>query len=186
MVIKSWRFIFVILGAHLGWNLKFERFFKWSVIISVSDPDPCGSVLKWLPWIRIRIGNTDPDPGQSKWSPKRKTNLIFQVKKSSDHFIEGLMVFTRAWESSVNVFTAICAGKTYFYKNKKILIFFPLKNPGRIRIRSRIRIDLICWNRIRIEINTYPKHWKIHKQLWILLLTSYDETEVIHVCLFEI
>jgi len=39
---------------------------------SVSDPDPCGSVLKWPPWIRILIGNTDPDPGQSKWCPKRK------------------------------------------------------------------------------------------------------------------
>jgi len=40
----------------------------------VLDPDPCKSVLKWLPWIRIRIGNTDldPDPGQSKWCKKRK------------------------------------------------------------------------------------------------------------------
>jgi len=35
------------------------------------DPDPCGCVLKWLPWIWIPIGNTDPDPGQSKWCPKR-------------------------------------------------------------------------------------------------------------------
>jgi len=42
---------------------------------SVSDPDPCGSVLKWLPWIRIRIGNTDLDQGQSKWCPKRGKNL---------------------------------------------------------------------------------------------------------------
>jgi len=35
---------------------------------SVSDPGPWGSVLKWLPRIqnRIRIENTDPDPGQSK------------------------------------------------------------------------------------------------------------------------
>jgi len=47
------------------------------VFPSVSDPDPCGSVLKWLPWIRIRIGNTDPDPdpGQSIWCPKREKNL---------------------------------------------------------------------------------------------------------------
>jgi len=86
---------------------------------SVSDPDPCGSVpvLKWLLWIgnRIRIGNTDPDSGQSKWCPKREKNLRFQVKKSNDHFAEGLMVFTqrffvftRGWESSINVFTTIC------------------------------------------------------------------------------
>jgi len=41
------------------------------------DPDPCGSILKWLSWIRIwiRIGNTDPDPGQSKWCPKRGKSL---------------------------------------------------------------------------------------------------------------
>jgi len=34
--------------------------------VSDPDPDPCGSVLKRLPWLRIRIGNADPDPGQSK------------------------------------------------------------------------------------------------------------------------
>jgi len=45
---------------------------------SVLDPDPCGSVLKWLPWIRIRIGNTDPDPGQSIWCPREK-DLRLQV-----------------------------------------------------------------------------------------------------------
>jgi len=64
------------------------------VICSVSDPDQCGSVLKWLPWIRIRNGNTDPDPGQSKWFSIRGKNLLFQVKKSIDHFAEGLMVLT--------------------------------------------------------------------------------------------
>jgi len=54
---------------------------SWSAMASVSDPDPCGSVLIWLPWIRIRIGNTDPDPdpGQSKWCPKREQSLRFQV-----------------------------------------------------------------------------------------------------------
>ena len=34
--------------------------------VSDLDSDPCGSILKWLPWIRISIGNTDPDQGQSK------------------------------------------------------------------------------------------------------------------------
>ncbi len=33
---------------------------------TVSDPDPHGSVLIWLSWIRIRIGNADPDPGARK------------------------------------------------------------------------------------------------------------------------
>jgi len=50
------------------------------LICSVShpDPDPCVSVLKWLPWTRIRIGNTDrdPNPGQSKWCLKRKKSEI--------------------------------------------------------------------------------------------------------------
>jgi len=60
---------------------------------SVSDRDLCGSVLKWPPRIQIRIGNTDPDPGQSKWCSKREKNLRFQVKKSIDHFAEGMMDF---------------------------------------------------------------------------------------------
>jgi len=37
----------------------------WQQKCSVSDP--CGSVLKWLPEIRLRTGNTDPDSGQSQW-----------------------------------------------------------------------------------------------------------------------
>jgi len=48
--------------------------------VSDLDLDPCGSLLKWLPWIRIHNGNTDPDPdpGQSKWRQKSKTNPRFQ------------------------------------------------------------------------------------------------------------
>jgi len=69
------------LGAKVEIRaLDGSMYFVYSVT-SVSDPDPCGSVLKWLPWIRIRIciGNTDPDPdpGQSKWSPTRKIKLRF-------------------------------------------------------------------------------------------------------------
>ena len=37
-----------------------------TIFTSVSDPDLCGSVLKWLPWIQINIGNTDLYPGQLK------------------------------------------------------------------------------------------------------------------------
>jgi hypothetical protein len=40
-----------------------------NVLTSVSDPNPCGSALKWLPWIQIRIQGAisirihmDPDP----------------------------------------------------------------------------------------------------------------------------
>ena len=56
---------------------KVKYFTYLKVSVSDLDPDPCGSVLEWLPWIqiRIRIGNTDPDPGQSKWCPKRGKNL---------------------------------------------------------------------------------------------------------------
>jgi len=59
---------------------------------SVSDPDsdPCGSVLEWLPWIRIRIGNTDPDPGESKWCPKREKIYDFKLKRA-------LTMLLRAW-----------------------------------------------------------------------------------------
>jgi hypothetical protein len=32
----------------------------------VVDPDPHGSSLTWLSWIRIRNGNADPDPGARK------------------------------------------------------------------------------------------------------------------------
>ena len=50
---------------------------------SVADPDPCGSVLKCLPRIRIRIGNTgsDQDPGQVKSRPKREKIRDFKLQK---------------------------------------------------------------------------------------------------------
>jgi len=31
--------------------------------VSDPDPDPCGSKLKWLPWIRIRIRIQDSQNG---------------------------------------------------------------------------------------------------------------------------
>jgi len=84
---------------------------------------------------------------------KKEKNLRFQVKKSTDHLAEGLMVFTRGWESSINVFTAICDLKYYFYVSKKNFLRF-----GHEKTWIRIRIDLKCWIRISIEISTDPKH----------------------------
>ncbi len=41
---------------------------------SAADPDPHGSALIWLSWVRIRIGNADPDPGTRKYNKiNRKT-----------------------------------------------------------------------------------------------------------------
>ena len=66
-------------------------------------------------WIRFEMAplDPDPDPGQSNWFPKRKTKseISTVLKKSNENFAEGLMVFTRAWEPSINVFTAICDQK---------------------------------------------------------------------------
>ncbi len=39
----------------------------FSVLISDVDPDPRGSALSWLLWIRIRIGNADPDLDPWAW-----------------------------------------------------------------------------------------------------------------------
>ena len=57
---------------------------------SVSDPDPCGtvliwhpgsgSILRWISWIRIHIGNTDPDLGDLNLAPKNEKNLNFVLK----------------------------------------------------------------------------------------------------------
>ena len=110
---------------------QFTAFNRYILSSSVSAPNPCGSVLKWLPWIRIRIVNTDPDPGQSKWCPKRKQNLRFQVIKSNDHFAEGLMVFTRGWESSINVFFKAISNRNFFlYILKKYSYILAIKKPG--------------------------------------------------------
>ncbi len=40
--------------------------------LCVSDPDPdlLGTAFIWLPWIRIRIGNADPDSGAIGNCPK--------------------------------------------------------------------------------------------------------------------
>jgi hypothetical protein len=44
--------------------------------ISAADPDPHGSALSLVSWIRIRIGNADPDLGRRKWPTKKEKRLI--------------------------------------------------------------------------------------------------------------
>jgi len=72
-----------------------------SLIPNLWDPDldPFGSVvpvLKWLLWIGIRIGNKAYRSRSRtvKMKTKKENNQRFQVKKSIDHFAEGLSVFT--------------------------------------------------------------------------------------------
>jgi hypothetical protein len=78
--------------AILVWNT-----FYCIVPASVSDPDPCGPVLIFNPgsgpvlsffsWIRICIGNTDPDPGELKVAHQKKENDKFMLKRSLTLFI---------------------------------------------------------------------------------------------------
>jgi hypothetical protein len=73
---------------------------------SVSDPDPCGSVLKWLPGIRIQDSQNGVQKGRK--------NLRFKVEKSIDLSMKGrwFLVFTRAWESLLKVLIGICEEKS--------------------------------------------------------------------------
>jgi len=47
---------------------------------SVSDPDPHGSPIRWLPWIRIRIRDADSGSGSSiyKITKKMKNTEVFR------------------------------------------------------------------------------------------------------------
>jgi hypothetical protein len=45
---------------------------NYTVVISVVDPHP--SALIWLSWIRIRIGNEDPDPDMGANKLPKLTN----------------------------------------------------------------------------------------------------------------
>ncbi len=42
-------------------DLAKKRYVK--IIVVDPDSDTHGSAFIWLSWIRIRIGNVDPDPG---------------------------------------------------------------------------------------------------------------------------
>jgi len=105
---QQFRFNFLGKILNSAWKQRGKNQNNFNGLVSVSDPDPdlCGSVLKWLPWkrIRIRIGKTGPDPGQSKWCQKRGKNRWFQVKKSINHFAKGLMILTWTWKSSIDVY----------------------------------------------------------------------------------
>jgi hypothetical protein len=47
--------------------------YQWNTRPSVVDPDSPGSAFFWPSWIRVRIGNADPDP--DAW----KLTKTFQV-----------------------------------------------------------------------------------------------------------
>jgi len=99
-------------------------------VCSVSDPDPCGSAFIWLPWIRIRIGNTDldPDPGQSKWRLKRGKIRDFKLKRALSNMLKARwFLCTWAWKSSIYVFIAFCDWKKKNL-NKKISWIMVSKN----------------------------------------------------------
>jgi len=61
--------------------------------------------MKWLPWIRICIGNMISGSGfwTVKIKSKKEKNLRFQVEKSIDHFAVRLMDFTLAYTVKVVV-----------------------------------------------------------------------------------
>jgi len=72
-------------------------------------------------WIRIEMAPLEPDPATYweygsgsgygsklvKMVSKKENDLRFQVKKSIDHFVEGIMILASAQESSINVFKAV-------------------------------------------------------------------------------
>jgi hypothetical protein len=45
------------------------------------DPDPPESAFIWLSWIRIRIGNVDPDPGAWKFVKINKETRFSAFQK---------------------------------------------------------------------------------------------------------
>jgi len=73
---QGWSFYCLFLSRRCYYLVGIFRYRYRYLSCSVTDPDPCGSVLKWFPWIRIRNGNTDADPGQSKWCPKRRGKSV--------------------------------------------------------------------------------------------------------------
>jgi len=64
------------------------------VAVSDSDLDTCGSALKWLPWIRNRIGNTDPGSETVSQSGQSKREKIkdSKLKRTWTILLKGLML----------------------------------------------------------------------------------------------
>jgi len=68
----------LLSSSHLSANGVAASFQPFRCVEgSVSHPDPCGSVLKCLPWIRILFGITDPDLDLSQGLSKREKNKRF-------------------------------------------------------------------------------------------------------------
>jgi hypothetical protein len=55
--------LYLIHCSEIGTRYSLQ--FRISSVMD-ADPDPHGSTLIWLSWIRICIGNADPDPGARK------------------------------------------------------------------------------------------------------------------------
>jgi len=90
----------ILIKSDKNWNnLQIVISYQGIQLLDLDpDPDPYtiyGSGSRRAKNIRIQL---DPDTDPQHW---------FQVIKSFDHFSEGLMVLTWAWESSINVFKAI-------------------------------------------------------------------------------
>ncbi len=54
---------------------------------SVVDPDSHGSACIWLSWIRIFVGNANPDPGARKLTKINKCTWIPAFQRGSYTFI---------------------------------------------------------------------------------------------------
>jgi hypothetical protein len=57
------------------------------------DPDPDGIRIQRLVWIRIRIGNPDPDPGARKQRNFSVKNALFSYFKKKFYHEKGITTF---------------------------------------------------------------------------------------------
>ncbi len=135
---------------------------------SVADPDPHGSTFISVSWIqiRIRIGNTDPDPGGPKLPTKVKKIQLMKCQMFSlrhEDFCCSLDV----------LYGGLGISKSQFlFKN---IYFFICSNfwPSKPWIRIRIRIDQKRWIRIRIETNVDPQHCKERSEIEFVYSTKF-------------
>jgi len=88
-----------------AWVLKMNDLFKLGFLLfkcalNQCSGSTCGSVWKWLPWIRISIGNWDSGSRSRtvKMKSKKEKRRDLKLKRELTIF---LMAFTWAWKSSV-------------------------------------------------------------------------------------
>jgi hypothetical protein len=111
-----------------------------------------GSAFILVSWIRIRITNTEPDPGGLK--------LFTKVKKIQDLMCQ--MFSFEGWRlllyCSLDVLYGGLGMVNFLYKKKIFFSAVIFSNfwSSKPWIRIRIRI------RIRIETNADPQHWAQH------------------------